>query len=769
MGANAGAIRASSAFVEIFAVDNTRRGIKSANQSISGITGKLNGLASGFRRVGLAAVAASGVIAAGLAASVREFAEFDDRMRFISATGGFVGDTFNSIETHVRKLGASTSHTATQIGEMAHELTKGGIDSSEDLNMITTAVQKLARATETDGREAAKHLIRGMKVFGLTGNSALNAADAYAKAANSGVSTFEDIAQAMGFAGRTASMANMTLEETLAVITALGNVGITGSRAGTGLRRVPLIMAGNAEQLQELFGVSFKDKNGDLLNILETTRLMGDAVKDLGSAERAAILKKGFGLLGFNTVSLLTDNFKDVDEILGKINNSFGTLDEMVDKIDGGIGGAFRILKSAWENLKIVVGEIVSEDHIIGFVKGLTMLQQSAAKYIQQNPQLINQISAFTISLGATGAVLIATGVGITGMIGSVVALGGAISVVSSTVALFTSLMSSPALIVGGVAGFVAITAAVQTLATKFNDIIRVGKNVAGILGESFSRIASDAKLAFQTGDIEFAIQMMGDSLRHEFDRLWDEIPPAFERVTDDMVLIWRRKTKEMAGQLVIDLFKNWGNNIGKLFTSPVNPVGMVGKAVYNRIYGEGNFEAPFTPRPMVEQMHGPIRSDTNKEERAARVERNRAWARHLIKLQKDQEDRDRRGKINMQRAQAKIDRERVAAARGERELAIEERMRSKREMALLAEAEELKVSFPSDVRSIFEQTRDQLSQVRGFMGTFSAIQASRSNRNPAIKEIDVSKRIEKLAKDRNERLERIEEALKEINLPEFE
>ncbi len=64
----------------------------------------------------------------------------------------------------------------------------------------------------------------------------------------------------------------MSLEETLAVLGTLGNLGIQGSEAGTALRRLLTLGSAESEKFQKVFGVATKDAQGnarDLVDILE--------------------------------------------------------------------------------------------------------------------------------------------------------------------------------------------------------------------------------------------------------------------------------------------------------------------------------------------------------------------------------------------------------------------------------------------------------------------------------------------------------------------
>ncbi len=70
-----------------------------------------------------------------------------------------------------------------------------------------------------------------IRQFSLEASDAVRVADGLTAAANKSFNSVESLGEALSYAGPVAADANMSLEETLAILGTLGNLGIQGSEA----------------------------------------------------------------------------------------------------------------------------------------------------------------------------------------------------------------------------------------------------------------------------------------------------------------------------------------------------------------------------------------------------------------------------------------------------------------------------------------------------------------------------------------------------------
>ena len=221
-------VRGGQVFVEIGA--DPRRLFKSLND----LNRHIGKIGSQLSSLGTRMTAFGAALTAPLALATRQFASFDDAIRATAAVSGATGAALQSLNDKARELGATTSFTAVQVANLMTELGRAGFRPDEIENM-TGAVLDLARATGTDATLAAGIMAATLRQFGLGATDAARAADVLTKAANATFNMVEGLGESLKYAGPVAQSLGMSLEDTVAVLGVLGNVGIQGSEAGTAL------------------------------------------------------------------------------------------------------------------------------------------------------------------------------------------------------------------------------------------------------------------------------------------------------------------------------------------------------------------------------------------------------------------------------------------------------------------------------------------------------------------------------------------------------
>ena len=248
------------------------------------ITGNASGVVSAFKQAGAGAtafglslkaiggiaVAATGVLGAFFAvfkaigfvtSSTRTFIDFEEQLIRTSATlGNFVGQTrevdgemvsfdqaTSELSDSIRTVASESSFTATQVGEMAEVLALAGLSSKE----LADGQDELGNATDgairsmvnfavvagTDVETAAGIGIAAVKAFRRETEELDEVTSVLTNTFTSSFVNLQQLGDAMRFFGPTASAAGVSIEEAAAAVGALGNSGLQGSIAGTGLRQ----------------------------------------------------------------------------------------------------------------------------------------------------------------------------------------------------------------------------------------------------------------------------------------------------------------------------------------------------------------------------------------------------------------------------------------------------------------------------------------------------------------------------------------------------
>lgn len=410
-------IMAGRAYVSLYMRDRLTRDLQAARQ-------RVNKFGSDMMALGAKMVAMSAAIATPLGLATKTFAEFDDAMRAVKAVTRATGDEFASMTDRAKELGRTTSFTAVQVAQLMTELGRAGFRPDE-INRMTDAVMNLSRATGTDAALSAGIVAASLRQFALDATQAARVADVLTTAANSTFNTVEGLGESLKYAGPVAKDLGLSLEETVAILGSLGNVGIQGSDAGTALRRLGVISAANGKKLKALFGVINTDHTGKLKPLVQIMDEIGQATAKMAATEKVEKMKEAFGLLGITAASVVSTTAVSTADLTKQLQNAEGAAESAAKEMDKGLGGAFRIIMSAVEGLSIAIGEALS-DTIQGVTESITALLGAATEWVGKNREVAVTVAAVTVAVGAAGASLIALGVAakVTGVGLGVVASG---------------------------------------------------------------------------------------------------------------------------------------------------------------------------------------------------------------------------------------------------------------------------------------------------------------------------------------------------------
>lgn len=488
-------IMAGKAYVSLYMRDKLTRDLMAAKQ-------RVNKFGADMMALGTKMVAMSAAIAAPLGFAVKKFAEFDDAMRMVKAVTSATGDEFQSMTDKARDLGRTTSFSATEVASLMTELGRAGFKPDE-INQMTAAVMNLARATGTEATLSAGIMAATIRQFSLDAGEAARVADVLTAAANSTFNTVEGLGDALGYAGPIARELGLSLEDTVAILGTLGNVGIQGSNAGTALRRLGVIAAANGKELKKIFNIDNTDAAGNLKPLVQVMEEIGRAVEGLPVAEKMAKMKDAFGLLGVTAAASMKRSAGSTTELAEALRKAGGTAEEAAEEMDSGFGGAMRILASAADDLQLSVGNAM-QGVLTTITKTVTDIVARASKWIEANKEIVATVGAVVFAAAGLGFGLISLGI-----VAKVAAVG--IGIATTAIGLFKlAILSASSLLtpVGIAIGAVAAAVALATVKTGFfseawqvakgtlQEVFDVAKRVGGILMEALA--GGDYDIAFK-------------------------------------------------------------------------------------------------------------------------------------------------------------------------------------------------------------------------------------------------------------------------------
>ena len=319
------------------------------------------------------------------------YTDYDDILRRIEAAGDYNEKQMKVVDAAAREAGATTRYMASDAAEAFLSLTQAGVSLDNSLSTLPTLLDAAA-AGNMDLADASDLLISNVYSLGKAFEE--NDVTAYmdkvvtaADATNTNVKEMMEGVSKVGAAGRLFAGGD---DELLAFMGMLANLNMKGTTGGVNARNMIISLlapTNKAATLMEALEISETELEDSLADIdltdsaaamkklgLETTdtegrvRPMVDILTDLKSAtdeladdEKATVLYSMFGKRTYPAVAGLLELLDQYPELLDEIGNSAGATARKADKLEGGIGGSTRMLKSAFEELQITVGEAVND------------------------------------------------------------------------------------------------------------------------------------------------------------------------------------------------------------------------------------------------------------------------------------------------------------------------------------------------------------------------------------------------------------------------
>lgn len=211
------------------------------------ITSSLKKIATSMAKASLAAVTLGAAITGVFVKqSVGTFLEFEVAMARMGATlgetseiTGELNENMDGLESVIRNIAAQSSATATQVAQAGNVLALAGL-SLEELGTETEgAIKSLVQfsvVAGTDVETAAGIVISAVKGMGLEIADMDRVMDVFVATMTSSFTDLQSLGMSMKFLAPTAQAAGLSIEEMAAAVGALGDAGLQGTIAGTGLR-----------------------------------------------------------------------------------------------------------------------------------------------------------------------------------------------------------------------------------------------------------------------------------------------------------------------------------------------------------------------------------------------------------------------------------------------------------------------------------------------------------------------------------------------------
>lgn len=263
-----------------------------------GVTGMSGGLLMGTGRMTALGGAAIGAgVALGSAAVTG--AKFEQVMDRVAAVSQANTREMKAMEAQAMHLGATTQFSAKEAADGMYQLATAGFTAQQVMKTIPGTLD-LAAASGTDLASSAAIQATAIRGFGLEAKDATRVADVLTQVVNSSAVEMADLGETIAYIAPVAKASGQSIEDMMAAVAIMGNVGIKGSQAGTTLRTAlvrlqsPTMKVNNA--LDEL-GLSVEQLTGPkgLKPIPLVMQKIADGAKKVDKPTRNAALAAIFG------------------------------------------------------------------------------------------------------------------------------------------------------------------------------------------------------------------------------------------------------------------------------------------------------------------------------------------------------------------------------------------------------------------------------------------------------------------------------------------
>ncbi|MDE6735578.1 MAG: phage tail tape measure protein [Desulfovibrio sp.] len=414
---------------------------------------------------------------------------FEDAIARVGAVANASDEDMARLTATARQLGRDTVFSASQAAEGMQYLSMAGFDANETIAAMPGMLD-LAAAGNTDLGRTADIASDILSAFKLKAEDMGQVSDTLAKTFTTSNTSLEMLGDTMKYVGPVAASVGMSLQDTSAMAGMLGNVGIKASQAGTVLRAGLLRLAaprkmardtlgqlagvegeeldklaqemdGADEALKEL-GMTTKDEAGNLRPMVDILEELNARTAKMGSGDKAEVFARVFGSEASAGMTALAEQAavtvdkhgKQITNSLGqptnalraymeKVNDYEGTGARIAKRMNETTGGALRRLKSAWEDVGIIVGNLFLPA-ISAVADGLSAVGNVISGAVERFPVLSRVIGVTAGAFGALFAASVVYGLiantlktGLNGLRGAFlrVAAGQAVSAAATTVA----------------------------------------------------------------------------------------------------------------------------------------------------------------------------------------------------------------------------------------------------------------------------------------------------------------------------------------------
>lgn len=326
------------------------------SQGMQGAGGMAGRLASKLKHPAVALGALAAAFAVVGAKSLKMASDMEHGLAEVST----LVDTskVNMKDFHDQLLETFTEAPVSDMGDLTrglYQVISAGIPAAEAMKFLNIAT-RAATGGVTTVATAVDGLTSAVNAWSVQNLTAEEAADSFFTAVRLGKTTFDEISGSIGRVAPIAANFNISLDETLAALSALTLGGLQTEVAFTALRAMLTNVAKPTTRLLEQYPELAKQFNLASLKSKGLGEFMKELAVELEGNDDAIIELFGNirGLTG--ALSLLSEGGQEFDRVLAEFENKTGAADIAFQKMMGSTKNLWQMLKNNFAVIMINIG-----------------------------------------------------------------------------------------------------------------------------------------------------------------------------------------------------------------------------------------------------------------------------------------------------------------------------------------------------------------------------------------------------------------------------
>lgn len=338
----------------------------------------------------MAGLIGAGASALAMAAPLRVGLEFEASMSRVRAVSGATGADFDNLKAQARELGATTVWSAKEAADGMTFLSMAGFKTNEIMASMP-GMLSLASAGAMDLASTADIASNILSGFGFEADRMDYVADVMAKTFTSSNTSIASLGESMKYCAPVAAQAGQSFEDLAAMIGKLGDAGIQGSMAGTGLSAIIGRLSAppkDAATAMNQLGLAMSDANGKMRPLPDVFREIGEKTAGMTEQQRIAYAKALFGAEHFaKGLVLMEASVKGSLQDLSASIYESGYAAKVAQNQTDNLSGDLKALNSVSQDVAITIFDTVNPG-LRKLTKSATEVVQTTGAWIRENPRL---------------------------------------------------------------------------------------------------------------------------------------------------------------------------------------------------------------------------------------------------------------------------------------------------------------------------------------------------------------------------------------------